>query len=94
MEDWEKTIIVWVVIGLIYTGYQYITEDKAQTSDYPTKNSRCKEPDNPYLPDSGHYAGFNWGERGNACRGNSRSFIEGCEMYVAQEQSYTKCNSK
>ena len=51
----------------------------------------CIEPENPYNYGSGHYAGYEWGENGNFCSGNSDSFIEGCENYQFQEEIYETC---
>jgi hypothetical protein len=53
--------------------------------------SDCTEPENPYDYGSGHYAGFEWGENGNYCSGNSDSFVEGCEEYYSQEEAYDDC---
>ena len=51
------------------------------------------EPENPYGSGSGHYAGFEWAERRGCgyCSGNSNSFIEGCDEYLAQLDSYESC---
>ena len=40
---------------------------------------------------SGHEAGYNWAERTGIdssfdCRGNSKSFNEGCEAYVEEQE--------
>ncbi len=51
----------------------------------------CVEPENPYDYDTGHYAGWEWGEEGNYCSGNSDSFAEGCEEYEAAEAAYEQC---
>jgi hypothetical protein len=59
------------------------------SSDTTDKN--CIEPENPYDYDSGHYAGWQWGEEGNFCDGNSDSFIEGCEQYGVAEADYENC---
>ena len=93
MQDWEKTILLWIVLGLLYTGYQYLNENKTQVNYYQ-ENYRCTPPDNPYSIGTGHYAGFEWGLKGNSCRGNSNSFIEGCEEYHSQESKYIKCSRK
>lgn len=51
------------------------------------------EPENPYSPGSGHYAGFEWGERtGRTCGGKSASFIEGCEEYQRRQAAYEDGN--
>ena len=48
------------------------------------------EPENPYDEGSGHYAGYEWAEENDvdSCGGNSDSFIEGCEEYLAQQEEY------
>jgi hypothetical protein len=51
----------------------------------------CTRPQNPYNPSSGHYAGWEWGESGKSCGGNSNSFIEGCEDYQEQMDDYEEC---
>jgi hypothetical protein len=43
---------------------------------------------------NGHYAGFEWGKRGNSCGGNSNSLTEGCEDYETQEEVYDACINK
>lgn len=62
-------------------------------TQYPTDSpgNNCSEPENPYDYDSGHYAGWQWGEEGNYCDGNSDSFIEGCEEYQVAEADYEDC---
>jgi hypothetical protein len=57
------------------------------------KTNDCIEPENPYNPGTGHYAGFEWGEQGNYCSGNSDSFVEGCEEYEFQDELYTECEN-
>lgn len=66
--------------------------------DDETASSRdCSElePENPYSPGSGHYAGFEWAEQNDpaSCGGNSYSFIEGCEEYQEQSAAYEECLS-
>jgi hypothetical protein len=94
---------------IIYGGVQlwnYIFSDTPknsyQNSSYSDSYSRpssykhkedCVEPENPYDEGSGHYAGFQWGEDGKTCGGNSSSFIEGCEEYETQEEAYNTCES-
>lgn len=57
--------------------------------EYEEEPETVPEPENPYSPGSGHYAGFEWGERtGRTCGGNSASFIEGCEEYQRQQEEY------
>ena len=54
------------------------------------------EPENPYSPGSGHYAGFEWAEQHEpaVCGGNSSSFIEGCQAYQEQTAAYESCLSE
>ena len=59
-----------------------------------SKNCSSLEPENPYGSGSGHSAGFEWGESGKTCSGNSQSFIEGCRAYERQEASYQDCLSR
>ncbi len=88
------------VIILLAWGYNNYTSQKIET-DYGykvgtsgvTAKPDCSslEPQNTYDEDSGHYAGWQWGEEGNDCGGNSDSFIEGCEEYQNQENAYQYC---
>lgn len=96
-------IAFWGII--IYIIYSYFVADSTENNKYKysdsysnTYSSRTKdcstlEPENPYSYGSGHYAGFQWGERGNYCSGNSQSFIEGCEEYERQDEIYTQCEN-
>lgn len=61
-----------------------------------THSSDCSnlEPENPYGSGTGHSAGFEWGESGKPCSGNSQSFIEGCRAYERQESNYQNCLSR
>ncbi len=41
---------------------------------------------------SGHKAGYEWAQKNNIidpedCRGKSKSFVEGCRIYVAEQQA-------
>lgn len=58
-------------------------------------NRDCIEPENPYDYGSGHYAGYEWAQDNDvySCDGNSDSFIEGCEEYLAQEEDYEICTN-
>lgn len=58
------------------------------------KDCSILEPENPYGSDTGHSAGFEWGESGKTCGGNSQSFIEGCRAYERQESGYQNCLNK
>lgn len=99
-SDLFKTILIWFLsIFIIQYLYNFIFNNKSEsnydyikTSSYGSyKNKECNPPENPYSDGSGHYAGFQWGENGNSCGGNSNSFIEGCEEYEIQEENYSAC---
>ena len=64
-------------------------KQEAQTE----RNCDALEPDNPYSPGSGHYAGYEWAEQNepSVCGGNSTSFIEGCQVYQQQAAAYEAC---
>lgn len=94
-----------VIIALLGLGY-FLSQPSTNKNPYEEKSSHvnvtapltqtkkqdCQEPSNPYDEGSGHYAGFEWGEeKGEECTGNSDSFIEGCDEYVRQENSYNFC---
>jgi hypothetical protein len=64
--------------------------DESKTATKETR--RCPEPENPYSPGTGHYAGYEWAEEhGGNCNGRSQSFNEGCEDYEEQEAQYEEC---
>ena len=101
----EGEIGVIIVIAFIMWGaYSYFGDSKEKTAvmqEHPnyenykeTKDCLALEPNNTYEEGSGHYAGFQWGEEGNTCDGNSDSFIQGCEDYETQEAAYSACVSK
>lgn len=70
----------------------YIMQEHPNYSSYEeSRDCNDLEPENPYNYGSGHYAGFEWGENGNYCSGNSDSFVEGCEEYEVQDEAYTVC---
>ena len=94
-----------IIIALVAWGaYTFFGEDKAKTAvmeEHPnyqtykaTKDCSALEPSNTYDEESGHYAGFKWGEEGNTCGGNSDSFIEGCEDYERQEAAFSACQNQ
>ena len=93
-----------IIIGLLvwggFTVWNWIFPDsnpeyENSYGDYyqnPFDSGRdCLEPENPYGEGSGHYAGWQWGEEGNYCSGNSNSFVEGCEEYEDAESVYEEC---
>jgi hypothetical protein len=88
-------IIAWIYNAntkkKIENDYGYSVETKGVT-EKPDCSSL--EPQNPYDSETGHSAGFEWGESGNECGGNSDSFIEGCEEYQNQENAYKYCLSR
>lgn len=81
--------------GWIFSGNLDGPIPSYDSSSYSSNVSKsCQEPENPYNYGSGHYAGFQWGENGNSCGGNSTSFIDGCEEYLRQEEAYISCISE
>lgn len=97
-------LIIIVIIGLIYfssDSAKNINPYESEDSKVNVVNSSlvkqiskedCQSPSNPYDEGSGHYAGFEWkAENGYECGGNSDSFIEGCQEYVRQLNSYNIC---
>lgn len=68
--------------------------DAYNTSNYGSydynEDYSTYEPENPYDEGSGHSAGYEWAEENgvDSCGGNSNSFIEGCEEYLAQQEEY------
>ena len=96
-------IAIIVAIILITLGYNHKTSEKIEENyGYKVETSRvtakpdCSSliPQNSYDYDSGHSAGFEWGASGNSCKGNSESFIEGCNEYENQENAYQYCLSR
>jgi hypothetical protein len=70
----------------------YVMQEHPNYANYQeSRDCSDLEPENPYDYGSGHYAGFEWGENGNYCSGNSDSFVEGCEEYEIQDEAYTAC---
>ena len=67
---------------------------KSETTGETVRDCGTLAPSNPYDEGSGHYAGFEWGESGKSCGGNSNSFIEGCEDFQSQEENYANCLNK
>lgn len=99
----EGEIVGLIIFGLIIWGVVSLFSGSSKNDDYGKSsgsvfsNSRdcyVLSPSNPYSAGSGHYAGFEWGESGNSCGGNSNSFIEGCETYESQEEAYSNCLGK
>ena len=85
-----------LMLLLLWGGLQvwhWIFPDQSSITPYSSNRSgrECVEPENPYNYGTGHYAGFEYGEQGNYCSGNSDSFIEGCEEYNNQEEAYNNC---
>ncbi len=88
-----------IIVAMVWGIYSFFNkEDGPIIQDHPNYSSYeqsrdCSDlvPNNPYDEGSGHYAGFEWGEEGRTCGGNSTSFIEGCEDYENQEESYQAC---
>jgi opacity protein-like surface antigen len=95
---WIIVIIILIMWGASSRRQSQETDEILQNHPNYTgykKSKDCSdlEPENPYSLGSGHYAGFNWGEQGNSCGGNSNSFIEGCYEYEAQDEAYSACVS-
>ena len=90
--------IIWGIFALFNKDDDYSKQIMQEHPNYETyketKDCSSLEPENPYDEGSGHYAGFEWGENGNSCGGNSSSFIEGCEEYEIQEEAYNACLSE
>ncbi|MBP7806473.1 hypothetical protein KA057_02215 [Candidatus Gracilibacteria bacterium] len=87
-----------IIIGLIIWGVFHFfsgnNEDESYKNNpevYSKETRQCIEPENPYDEGSGHYAGYEWGEQGNSCGGNSSSFIEGCEMFEELDEAFAAC---
>jgi len=104
MDDFWSTAISIAFVALLFWGgfslwgWAFGSSDAGYESSYPsssnsvfTSDRDCVEPENPYDYGSGHYAGWQWGEEGNYCSGNSNSFIEGCEEYQAAEEVFEQC---
>ncbi len=93
--------IVIVIIIIIFIG-SLNSSDESQinnTVNYSSgysnysrssENNDAVEPENPYSSGTGHSAGYEWAQENNvsSCGGNSNSFIEGCEEYLAQQEEY------
>jgi hypothetical protein len=98
--SWIAVIFIIILIAVAYNHFtsKKIEEDygyKVETSGITDKpDCSSLEPQNPYGYDSGHSAGFEWGAEGKDCGGNSDSFIEGCQEYQNQEDSYQYCLSR
>jgi len=96
----KSVLVILAIIALVYV-FSGSTKNKnpyeSETSKVNVVNSSsnkedCRSPENPYEDGSGHYAGFEWeAENGYECNGNSESFIEGCQEYVRQLDSYNTC---
>lgn len=104
-EDGKTTVVVGIILCAIFSLWLYnrdtsneIQEDYGYdvTTSGVTGKPDCSslEPNNPYNPGSGHYAGYEWGAEGKNCGGNSSSFIAGCEEYQNHELAYGVCLSR
>ncbi len=94
-------IIIFILIGSLNSsdeGQVSNTVDYSNSySNYSVQNEDNEygdnttiEPENPYNDGTGHSAGYEWAQENNvsSCGGNSNSFIEGCEEYLAQQEEY------
>lgn len=79
--------------GFVFGGSnsEYSDSSYGQPTSFYDSSEYCSEPENPFAYGSGHYAGWEWGEQGNYCDGNSNSFIEGCEEYDQAQMEYEEC---
>ncbi len=70
--------------------------EPSSESSSETTDCTSLEPENPYSPGTGHYAGYEWAENNDAgsCGGDSQSFSEGCEEYLRQNAAYEECQSR
>jgi len=101
MKNLIGLVVVVLIIWSIASSYNKnqavdkVLQGHSAYSDYKeSKDCSTLEPDNSYSYGSGHYAGFEWGEQGNACSGNSDSFVKGCEDYQSQEYKHETCLSQ
>ncbi len=109
MDDfWDIAVGIAIIVLIGWGGssvWNWAFGDDNSSSDYQSSYSSgsnsifssrddCSEPENPYDYGSGHYAGWEWGENGNYCSGNSNSFVEGCEEYEYAESAYEECLSQ
>ena len=87
---------LFVLFLVLLMGTSCSSPDPAAPKAGSARDCSELEPENPYAPGSGHYAGFEWAERNDAgsCGGNSSSFIEGCEEYLRQSEAYESCVNK
>lgn len=89
-----------VLAGIYYAAH---SDEQGQASSAASYSSSASDDsDSPSEPQfhgydctvdcSGHEAGYKWAEEHGIddeddCRGNSQSFIEGCQAYVRQQQT-------
>lgn len=98
--SWIGIILIIILVAWTYNHFtsKKIEENygyKVETSGATAKpDCSSIKPQNPYSYDTGHSAGFEWGAEGKDCGGNSDSFIEGCNEYQNQENSYQYCLSR
>jgi hypothetical protein len=103
MDDFWEIAVGIALIALLWWGgssvwnwaFSNSNSDYENSYSQPTSvfhsDDDCVEPENPYRYGSGHYAGWQWGEEGNYCSGNSNSFVEGCDEYQAAEERFEQC---
>lgn len=89
-------IVIIAIIWIIYSIFSSDSNNSHDSNYRSSYSSDCSdlEPENPYNSGTGHYAGFEWAENKgvSSCGGNSDSFIEGCEEYLSQEETFENCN--
>lgn len=88
-----------IIIAIAWGVYSLFSKDEPETNSYRANVSDSysnysdygqEEPENPYDEGSGHSAGYEWAQENDvsSCGGNSSSFIEGCEEYLAEQEEY------
>ncbi len=95
------TKYVWFVAATVFILFGVGGRNKNEADRLAAQdNCAVLEPRNPYIPTSGHSAGYDWaynnGNRyGDHCGNDgSRSFTEGCQEYRRQQRAFNECISK
>ena len=88
------TAFVILTVGFLTSACS--SPESASDAQVATNDCSTLEPENPYSPGTGHYAGYEWAETNDAssCGGNSTSFIEGCQDYVTRNAAYEECQNR
>jgi hypothetical protein len=99
VDDIEGAITMkkYFVLSILFLFMAFGCSSSDFDNDETNESKDCSslEPENPYSPGTGHYAGFEWAEQNDPgyCDGNSNSFIEGCEEYQRQSGAYDECTN-